>query len=37
VSVLAPTDKPGEREAAFHDPWENRWWVATRSAVEPAE
>lgn len=31
-SILAPQDKSsGEREAAFHDPWNNRWW-----AVRPA-
>jgi PhnB protein len=31
VPILEPTPQPwGDRVAGFHDPFENRWWVATR-------
>ena len=29
--ILEPSDQPwGDRVSGFHDPFENRWWVATR-------
>jgi uncharacterized glyoxalase superfamily protein PhnB len=29
--ILEPTDQPwGDRVGGFHDPFDNRWWVATR-------
>jgi PhnB protein len=29
--ILEPTAQPwGDRVAGFHDPFDNRWWVATR-------
>jgi uncharacterized glyoxalase superfamily protein PhnB len=29
--ILRPTVQPwGDRAAGFHDPFDNRWWVATR-------
>lgn len=31
TAILAPTMQPwGDRAAGFHDPFDNRWWVATR-------
>lgn len=28
--ILEPSDQPyGDRVAGFHDPVDNRWWVAT--------
>jgi PhnB protein len=31
--ILEPTDQPwGDRVGGFHDPFDNRWWVATRWA-----
>ena len=31
--ILEPTDQPwGDRVGGFHDPFDNRWWVATRLA-----
>jgi PhnB protein len=31
VPILEPTLQPwGDRVTGFHDPFENRWWVATR-------
>ena len=33
--TLEPTDQPwGERVGGFHDPFDNRWWVASRLADE---
>jgi uncharacterized glyoxalase superfamily protein PhnB len=33
--ILEPTDQPwGDRVGGFHDPFDNRWWVATRLARE---
>jgi PhnB protein len=30
TSILEPTDQPwGDRVGGFHDPFGNRWWVAT--------
>jgi PhnB protein len=30
-SILTPTNQPwGDRVGGFHDPFDNRWWVATR-------
>ena len=30
TSIMEPTDQSwGDRVAGFHDPFENRWWVAT--------
>jgi PhnB protein len=30
TAVLSPTDQPwGDRVGGFHDPFDNRWWVAT--------
>ena len=35
--ILEPTPQPwDDRVAGFHDPFENRWWVATRSTGEVA-
>lgn len=32
VPILEPTLQPwGDRVTGFHDPFENRWWVATRT------
>ncbi len=34
--ILEPTDQAwGDRVGGFHDPFDNRWWVATRMAHEP--
>ncbi len=33
ASMLDPTDQAWGRGSAIHDPWDNRWWVATRSAT----
>jgi PhnB protein len=28
--IVAPADQPwGDRVGGFHDPWANRWWVAS--------
>jgi len=30
TSILEPSDQPwGDRVGGFHDPFDNRWWVAT--------
>lgn len=30
--ILEPTEQPwGDRVGGFHDPFDNRWWVATRT------
>jgi uncharacterized glyoxalase superfamily protein PhnB len=30
TSILEPTEQPwGDRVGGFHDPFDNRWWVAT--------
>ena len=30
VSILEPTNQPwGDRVGGFHDPFDNRWWIAT--------
>ena len=37
-SILKPADQPwGDRVAGFHDPFDNRWWVATRASTGTRE
>jgi PhnB protein len=31
--IREPRDQPwGDRVGGFHDPWQNRWWIATAGA-----